>query len=164
MTTVVDVTFFESFRSELESDGVAKDLIDIALARAIHSFGVDPIETSSPSPLGKKMKTEDKTTASTLLGQQAVDLVEAKIATGEWKRVTATSTRSNSAQYSHMPTRTYTFEFIVDGAKRTTFEHKETIKNAGYRHYSKSDRAGWAPFELEGGARGFGREVPSSES
>ena len=162
--TTVDVTFFDTFKAELESDGVKKDLIDIALARAIHSFGVDPFATRAPSPLGKKMKTEDSRTVSTLVGQQATDLVEAKLASGEWKKVTATSTRSNSQQYAHMPTRTYTYEFIVDGAKRTAFEYKDSIKNAGYRHYSKSDRAGWQPFELEGGARGFGREASSSES
>lgn len=170
--------WFRSFVEQLTSSNadVSDTLIYACAQTASEVAEYDPFLSdevaSSASPPRKRRLSEDKK------GDNAHDLeltnpynrsenpqafVDWQVKHRRWKRVVATSTRSNSERYKDAPLRTYTFEFIVDGLEQddTTFKNKDVIKAAGYTHFNKVDKAGWKPFQLssDGRVNGFGREV-----
>lgn len=176
--------FLKRLRQELHAVGVEvqEEEFNDAVCRA----GKDtcaPFGSQTPPPLGNKkakFETVDMDMADLAGGDtlrtvdpsQSLDLpnscdqkslLDSKLASGAWKKVVATSTRENSGQYAHLPSRSYTYEFIVDGTE-STFKHKDIIKALGFKHFSNNDRAGWVPFTLPGGAKGFGRDTIQQEA
>ena len=176
-----NIKFDEWFRSFVEqltlSNADVSDTLIYACAQTASEVAeYDPFLSdevaSSASPPRKRRLSEDKK------GDDAHDLaltnpyldnpsenpqafVDWQVKHRRWKRVVATSIRANSERYKDAPPRTYTYEFIVDGFEKTTFDYKDVIKAAGYTHFNKVDKAGWKPFQLssDGRVNGFGREV-----
>lgn len=121
-------------------------------------------ETSSETAKRPRVSYDDGTAPvkPVLTEEKAQAIVNEKLETGKWKLVQADSQRNNSGQYADRPPRVFVGEFIIDGTERTTFDLKETIKAAGYTHYSGNDKSGWVPFALPGGKKGQGKFITDS--
>ena len=89
----------------------------------------------------------------------ASEFVDWQVEKKLWKKVTARSVRKNTGNFSHLPPTEHEYEFIVDGFQKSTFNLKDTIKAAGYTHFSANSYGGWTPFTLPGNVKGFGRPV-----
>ena len=123
--------------------------------------------TSASSDMNKKQKVgEDNgdnvkilkpigdTTA--LTGDAALAFVNKQVSTGNWRLERASAVRKG---WKDKPDETHEFEFVLDAADRSAFDHKNVIKEAGFYHYSMNTSNGWAAFPLKGGKKGFGRPV-----
>lgn len=157
------VTFLDKFVSNLKSAGVRGVLLEGARLQTIVDTNIDPWNGGATDDSNKRSRTEVAQT-TTMIPEDPEAFVQAKVEAGKWLLVMADSTRANSEQYRDRPERQYLYEFVVDGSERSTFDNKETIKAAGFSHFSGSDRSGWKPFALVNNKKGFGREVVDAEA
>lgn len=170
------VAFIDKFIAQLKAAGVKGYTIDACKYEAISQSHYDPWSAPAPAPAAagstsngdsaKRARFEDgsapsRPPAGQLSGDAAVDKVKEMIASGKWTAVTADSKRANTGQYieKYGEFSVKIMSFIIDGSERSTYDWKDTIKAAGYFHYSGSDKAGWTPFQLPGGKKGQGKEV-----
>lgn len=164
--------WIDAFIAKLKEGGVKGYTIDAAKYEAISSTGVDPwaaptaAAESSNGDSSKRARFEDggapnQAPPGQLIGDDAEKKIREMVASGKWTEVTADSKRANTGQYieKYGAHSVKVMKFIIDGTERSTYDWKDTMKAAGYFHYSGSDRSGWTPFELPGGKKGQGKEV-----
>lgn len=166
--------WIDAYMGELKKAGVKGMTLEACKYETISKLGYDPWQeavsaaaaSSSGDTGAKRPRFEDGSAPNQappgqLIGDQAEQKVKAMVASGKWLEVTADSKRDNTGSYveKYGPHSVKIMDFIIDGSERSTYEWKATIKEAGYMHYSGSDRSGWHPFELPGGKKGQGKEV-----
>jgi len=171
------VAWIDAYIEELKRAGVKGMTLEAAKYETISKLAFDPWkqpvaapESATASAAGgepnKRPRFADGSAPNQappgqMIGDAAVQKVKDMVATGRWLEVTADSKRANTGQYieKYGPHSVKIMDFIIDGSERSTYDWKTTIKEAGYVHYSGSDRSGWKPFSLPDGKRGQGKEV-----
>ena len=149
----------ESLRREPNYDDL--DDNDLSVDDLFFALEAKPAKIARSSPI-KEIEEKEESVVGVLAGREAEEYVQKKLNSGEWKLARATSMRRGySHRYCPMPDHYYTMDFVVAGTESTQFKHKETIKNAGYTHYSGCDKAGWHPFRP---MKAFGKTVSMSYS
>ena len=128
------------------------------------SASVATATTTAESAKRPRVSYDDGTAPAkpVLTEEKAQAIVKQKTDAGKWVIVKCDSQRNNTGQYADRPARVFVGDFIIDGTERTTFDFKDTIKAAGYTHYSGNDKAGWVPFNLPGGKKGQGKFITDS--
>jgi len=164
----------DAFIDELKRAGVKGMTLEAAKYETISKLAYDPwkapaateVAASGGSGAAPKRPRFDDGSAPVsgppgqLVGEQAEKKIRDMVAAGKWVEVKAESKRDNTGEYAkYGPHRVVIMKFILDGTERSTFDWKPTLKDAGYFHYSGSDRSGWHPFALPGGKKGQGKEI-----
>lgn len=163
--------WFDVFVEQLSNYGVDRPLACEFARTASEMCDFDPflVRQQQQVPEAAKRKRVEATPVGASVAAKATNpylddpernpdaFVEWQIKNGKWKLVTSTSTRENSEEYAHLPAKTHTYEFVVDAFEKSTYNLRDVIKAAGFRHFSSSDWKGWKPFKLPGGVKGFGR-------
>lgn len=155
-------TWIDAFLEEMKRAGVKEAILEAAKCETIYKIAYDPwAPAAAPASSSDSNKRARPGGPEHLVGDEAEKKVNEMVAIGKWLLVTAESKRANTGAYveKYGPFSVKIMDFIVDGTERSTFENKETIKAAGFIHYSGSDRLGWTPFSLPGGKKGQGKEV-----
>ena len=151
--------FIDELFKKLKDAGVKGTTIEGAKFETISKLGFDPWSAMQGDSAKRQREAAPCAGNGQMSGEDAVSKVKEMVASGKWREVTADSKRENSGAYADRPPRLYVMKFIIDGSERSTYDHKEAIKAAGYIHYSGSDRAGWVPFTLPDGKKGQGKEI-----
>lgn len=157
-------TWIDEFVEQLKKAGVKGIILEAAkyetIGKLAHDPWAAPASASSAAASSSNKRARDGAPEH-LVGDEAEKKIKEMVAIGKWQLVTAESKRANTGAYveKYGPFSVKIMDFILDGTERSTFEWKETIKAAGFIHYSGSDRAGWTPFSLPGGKKGQGKEV-----
>ena len=106
---------------------------------------LDPPPDPPPDSKPVHAKAKPNSVDTTLLrGEEAQQFVEKQVESGKWIAIQALVSRTG---FDHSiygkPDGSGFYEFIIPGSEKTTFEHKNCIKSAGYDHYSENERGGW---------------------